>query len=162
MEDKWLLRKVPTSLCKCNFTLYSKCPRNLRQKMGAQMGSPNEQLFVPRRQTAWKITLPVFSGVPLTRLVSQNRAEHMAFPAKWPSHWSSSHLCLCCVIVTCYPCCSGILPYFNLSLPAQPSLNAAFSWKPSETTRSAPFSSLANVLSHPCCSIQPDCLTSAL
>lgn len=72
LGDKWLLRKVPTSSYKCDFTLYSNASGTYTEKMVAQMDSTvNSSLCLAIRQLG-KTNFLVLSGAPLTRLASQN------------------------------------------------------------------------------------------
>lgn len=72
LGDKWLLRKVPTSLYKCDFTLDSNASGTSNQKMGAQMDAPVNSSLCLAIQQLGKTTVLVLSGAPLTRLASQN------------------------------------------------------------------------------------------
>lgn len=124
--------------------------------MGAQMGPHNEQLLVPRRQAAGKNHV---SG--LFREPNRPGREY-AFPANGrfagrpPAHaWAALCHCGHC------PCCSRVPSYLNLSLPSQPSSEAASSWNPPESARSARSYCLSTshlVFAGPC---RPRCLTNA-
>lgn len=114
--DKWLLRKVPTSLYKCDFILYSKCPRTLQQKWAIRWAPPMNSILCLAIGQPGKITFLVLSGAPLTRLVSLNRAEHTVFQPNGrlkgcPPAFAEA--------VPCHhgrcPCCSRFLSYLRLS-----------------------------------------------
>lgn len=146
--DKWLLRKVPTSLCKCDFTLYSKCLRNLQLKTGTQTSSLNEQLLVPWQGERWK--------------------NHFSCPFRCLSELST-----CLLFQPDCPFPGHLLPLLMslgmLSSLLQSSFSAFPAWLKChlllEALQGHPFSSfssLVHVWHHPCCSMQDRLLDQCL
>lgn len=132
-------QKSSTLLYKYDFTLYSKRPGKLQRKMGAQMSPLSERALVPCQRAAWKNHLDVLSGAPPTELNTRSRSQMAGALVTFPPWLVSPQM----LAVLAAP---GSLPvYLNLCLSSQPNSNATSSWKPTETTRPAPFSSLARV-----------------
>jgi hypothetical protein len=66
MGDKWPLKKIPTSLDKCDFTLCSECPRNLRFKKGHSDELPKNSSLCLAIGLLREVTFLVFSRAYLS------------------------------------------------------------------------------------------------